>query len=284
MEYETDSITIYKVDDKKRFQLLGQGNTAEIYQYEENKVLKLFRENMPKITIDNEYRVTCVVSKQLKNVPRVYGMVEYQNRYGIIYEQIIEKDKRKLHISHLLHIKRYSKLFASVHQSIHVNDVDVHLSVKEKLSRDIEAECDLSSKEKELIQQYLKKLPDNNKLCHFDFHPGNIMYQSNGSVIIDWMTACTGDPNADAARTLLLMRMGELIHINPFRRRLLHMVMKKIGTEYFKEYKKLTGSSTNDILQWILPVAAARLTEWMTDNERKKLTALVRKELEHMES
>lgn len=268
-----------KVDDNITLTMLGQGNTAEIYQYEENKVLKLFREFMPITPIEIEYKIASMVQNQFQNVPRVYGMVKYRKRLGIVYEQILGKSMIELLQCHPLHIKQYSKQFASIHLSLHKKDIDVQTSVKEKLSRDIDNACELSSKEKEKIKQYLRTLPDGNKLCHFDFHPGNILYRGNCPVIIDWMTACTGNPNADVARTILMMRMGEMIHINPFVRAVLHIATKKIGYEYLKEYMRISGVSEHEVQSWILPVAAARLSECLSEHERKKLIVLVRKEL-----
>lgn len=283
MDEEDEHDTLHKEDDNKVFQMLGQGNTAEIYQYGEQRVLKLFRGNMPVTPIENEYKIAFLVQDQLQNVPRVYGMVKYKNRYGIVYEQIIGKGMIRVFEQHLFHIKQYARLFASIHVSIHNQDIDVHTSVKEKLSQDIDSACDLTSNEKEKIKNYLNTLPDKKKLCHFDFHPGNIIFRDNDPVIIDWMTGCTGNPNADVARTLLLMRMGEMMHINPFAGAFLHLIMKKIGTAYFKEYQRITGVSATEVQQWILPVAAARLAEWLSDHERKKLVTLVRNELAYMD-
>ena len=278
MDSEVNKV-LYEVEDTKEFQMLGQGNTAEIYQYEEHKILKLFREGMPLPPIENEYRISSLVQSEVHNVPRVYEIVKYRDRIGIVYEQIVGKGMIQLFLGHFFQLKQYAKQFASIHLSVHENDIDVHTSLKDKLRWDIDSTSDLTSSEKEKIKQYLNTLPDKNKLCHFDFHPGNIIYRGNDPVVIDWMTGCTGDPNADVARTLLLMRMGEMMHINPFVKTALHFFTKRVGKMYWKEYQRISGVSTNEVEKWILPVAAARLSEWLTDHERKKLVSLVKKEL-----
>ena len=43
------------------------------------------------------------------------------------------------------------------------------------------------------------------RLCHFDFHPGNILVSHGGWVVVDWLGAASGPPAADFARTLLLL-------------------------------------------------------------------------------
>jgi uncharacterized protein (TIGR02172 family) len=261
------------------YKMLGQGNTAEIYQYDENKILKLFRKNMPETPIQSEYKIAQILQNHLDNVPKVYDLIEYKDRLGIVYEQIQGIDFIKLLMKNALKLKYYSRMLASIHAALHEKDVDVSLSVKDKLKRDISF-CDrLLPEEKEQIINYLSTLPDGTKICHFDFHPGNIMIREGQPVVLDWMTACTGDPNADVARTMLMLKTGEMMHISAFARFIIHLSMKIIGKTYLKEYIRLTNVKIEDIRAWTLPVAAARLTEWLTDHEKVQLLKLVRKEL-----
>ena len=47
----------------------------------------------------------------------------------------------------------------------------------------------------------LRQLPDDDKLCHGDFHPDNIIVAPDGLVVVDWANAVCGHPLADVART-----------------------------------------------------------------------------------
>lgn len=274
--------TIHKEDNKRCFKILGQGNTAEIYQYSEHKILKLFRENMPFEAISNEYQKSLMIQEHLENVPKVFQLVEYRDRYGIVYEQILGQDMIQVFLKHPLKIKYYSQMLASVHVSMHQEVMDLNVSAKSKLCHDINASKELTTDEKETIMHYLEKLPDENYLCHFDFHPGNVIFRNNQLVVIDWMTACTGNKSADVLRTVLLLQMGELMHVSSFTRTILHVFMKKIGKAYLKGYMKQTGITLKEINAWRLPVAAARLSEWLTEHEREKLVLLVREELSRL--
>src|SRR3546814_7594415 len=55
----------------------------------------------------------------------------------------------------------------------------------------------------------LDALPDGDRLCHGDYHPGNVIETAGGPVVIDWPAVTRGHPDADYARTLLLLRLGE---------------------------------------------------------------------------
>lgn len=259
---------------------INQGNTAEIYQYEEGKILKLFRKAMPYQSIQHEYRMALSIQEKVSFVPRAYQMLKYEERYGIVYEQIKGTDMIQMILKNVWKTQEYCQQLADIHVQMHRQEVDVHESVKKKLSRDINAVKDLSAEETEKIKKYLNGLPDGNKLCHFDFHPGNVLLRGREPIVIDWMTACTGDPASDVARTTLLMKKGEVMHISPFLQILLKIIMKMVGSTYFAIYQKETGMKEEDINKWLLPVAAARLSEWLTEHERKVLVALVRKELQ----
>lgn len=271
------------IDNNSEFKLIAQGNTAEVYLYDNNKILKLFRENLPSEPIIAEYEKVKSIQLKLHNVPKVYEIIRYRGRYGIIYEKIIGTDMINNMLRNIFNVKRYSKLLARIHFELHTTELELNSSVKSKLSMEINSVSILSEEEKGRITHYLQNLPDGNALLHFDFHPGNIIMQSNEPIIIDWMTACTGNPNADVTRTYLLLQYGELQHANWFVKKLAHFFERYIGKIYISEYKHLSGISDEDIEQWLLPAAAARLMEWISDNEKEQLLRLIRKELSQLQ-
>ena len=279
MVVEKDKEKVRDIEVSKEYLVIGQGNTAEILQYEENKILKLFREGMPYFTIFNEYQMSLQVQKVVSNVPKAFELVRYKNRYGIVYEKIQGKNMIEVLFGDLVHYKSYAKKLASIHAQLHEKNTDITYTVKHKLIRDIDSVNELSPSEKMKIKSYLNLLDDQNKLCHFDFHPGNIMLRGDECIIIDWMTACAGNPCADVARTLLLLKMGEMSHIHPCVQKALHLLMARMGRVYKKEYMRLTQVTEEQINSWMLPVAAARLCEWLTDHERKKLVQFVKEQL-----
>jgi len=47
-------------------------------------------------------------------------------------------------------------------------------------------------------------------IVHLDLHPLNVLISRDGPVVIDWTSACLGDPAADVALAWLLMSAGEI--------------------------------------------------------------------------
>ena len=257
--------------------MIGQGNTAEIFQLENNKILKLYRKGFSKYAIEREYKNSILVMKTLECVPKVYSKVCVGDRDGIVFQQINGTDMLKKMNSAIWKIKSYSKMFAKYHSQVLCPISGDLQSVKEKLKQDIEWVMDLSDEEKRVILIYMEDLPDGDELCHFDFYPGNIMLSSEGAYFIDWMNACRGDSCADIARTCLLLTYGEMIHTSKFRRWMFSIIKRQIYKAYIKKYLIISGKKMEDILKWELPVAAARLNETLTDNERQTLTYHIKK-------
>jgi uncharacterized protein (TIGR02172 family) len=267
----------------RKEQMIGQGNTAEIYRLNDNKILKLFRIGLYKGVIEKEYQNSIIIQNVLDCVPKVYEMVEVNDRYGIIYEQIHGKDMLKIMMGSLWKINVYSKELAHYHLSIQKPVIDKLCTVKEKLDADLHNVDVLSDENKEIVWKYLKQLPDGNELCHFDFHPGNVMIANNKKVILDWMTASRGDACVDVARTCLMLKYGEVSHTPWVIRRGISFILHHIYKVYIREYLSISQRSMEDINRWELPVAAARLCEWISENEKKILIQLVNKRCNEIE-
>ena len=50
----------------KKGGMIGEGNTAEVYNYGEGKLLKLYRKGMPLFMCENEFNNTKIVNKYIK--------------------------------------------------------------------------------------------------------------------------------------------------------------------------------------------------------------------------
>jgi uncharacterized protein (TIGR02172 family) len=268
----------------KKGRMLGQGNTAEIYEWETDKILKLYRKGLPDALCEGEFNTTKNVYDLLQITPKPIKTVYIDGRFGAVYERIPGKTMLKEMISKPWIFNRYSRMLAQFHINIQ-KPINFELpTVKEKLKRDIEASSLLSNTEKQKIYQYIKTLPDGNILCHFDFHPDNIMLSDCKNIIIDWMTACKGDGLSDVARTSVILKYSEIPRVPRFVNTIFRCIKKKICKGYLKEYLKMTGVQTEKIKAWEMPIAAARLREWIPQREKQTLLTFVRKTISNLPS
>ncbi|WP_189596836.1 phosphotransferase family protein [Paenibacillus elgii] len=140
------------------------------------------------------------------------------------------------------------------------------------LARNIQNAWQLSDDVKKKIIDVLERLPDGECLCHGDFHPDNVIVGERHWVI-DWMTGMVGNPAGDV---VLLFRFGTLPDEAPraVKEALQHM-STKISQIYLERYLSCSGLPFSDIDEWMLPIAAARLSEWIPDREKQLLLNLI---------
>lgn len=67
--------------------LIGTGNTADVYEWESDKVLKLFHRGYPKDAIDKEYSNAVAIRNTDFLKPCVYDLISFGDRWGIVYEK-----------------------------------------------------------------------------------------------------------------------------------------------------------------------------------------------------
>ena len=114
----------------------------------------------------------------------------------------------------------------------------------------------------------LSGLPDGDRLLHGDFHPGNVLVASDRISVIDWVNATRGVPEADHARTLLLLGWSALPPDAPAALRVLlragrSLLARQYARAYVRGFHDSRGShrSWSTVVAWLTVHAAARLSE-----------------------
>ncbi|AJY76199.1 phosphotransferase family protein [Paenibacillus beijingensis] len=259
---------------------IGQGRTADIYNIQESQILKLYKQEFPTGAIQDEFLISRFVHSLGIRTPEPIEFTSQDNRNGILFQKVEGESLLKRIAKKPLFIKRYSMIVASLHHEIHTHSA-VGLLRKQKmvLTDQIMAASLLTEDEKFRIITYLEELPDGNMLCHGDFHPDNILVGEE-TWIIDWMTGMAGNPSGDVARTLVLLNFGTMPEETPrLIKFFVNLLRKKVQREYLSHYLKQSKQDYIEIDRWILPVAAARLVEWIPKEEQNQLLLEIRKRL-----
>ena len=257
--------------------LIGVGRRAEIYAWKENRVVKLLREGFER-DADKEMPVIQAAFNAGLPVPAVEGLVEVNGRRGIIMERIngpsmldvIEKQPWK--------ITCLARVLAELHVQLHSRETGAVPSIRDTIEKRVRYEAGLPQETADAILNTMLKLPDGNAICHGDFHPGNIIMSPRGPVIIDWVDAARGNPLADVARTWLLSTMSAIpVDWNIVIRLLAKVVRKLMWSAYLKRYRQLQPFSMQELEDWKLVIAAARLQE--VPEERGQLLSFIERRL-----
>lgn len=251
-------------------ELLGVGNTASVYRWGNTEAIKIFhhQENSWYEATKEAKNAEIINNLNLK-APKYSGMLEYEGKSCLIYERIdgptmlTQIEMTKSSITH------FAKLMAQLHHEIHQVKVDLRSNLKDELCNTISAQELINEDEKRKIKGILDHLPEGNVVCHYDFHPGNIILSPKGPIIIDWLNTMVGNEAADIARSSMMLKSNALPPTAPelFHKRECRELLHE---KYLKEYFMLAGMKQNDIEEWMAPTLAARIHE-VSDSNRSEV-------------
>jgi len=254
-------VFILEMDRGQMERLIGKGRTADVFLYGENKVIKVFHKEFTKLAYEEYATVQSIESIGL-SVPCAYGLIDVDSRKAIVYEYVKGISMLQLMRKNPFKVVRYAKLLATLHAQIHSKPISALADIKESISATIRNLKSINEADREAIIDYLNTLPDGDRLCHYDFHPGNVLMFEGNAKVIDWMTAGVGNPCADICRTSVILKSNILPPDTSTAESILISIFRKIfHRNYINHYLEITGITSEEVEKWILPVAAARLAE-----------------------
>lgn len=260
--------------------LVGVGRTAEVYEWAPGLVLKLYRSGFPREWVTTEAQLGRLVHAAGPLAPAVGELVEVEGRVGYVCERMDGA-------SMLDDLQRCpwragstGRELARLHLRIHDSAAPAELpQLTDRLTEFIHDPRSALGELTAPAAAAVQALPAGAALCHFDFHPGNVLGAQGGARVIDWLTVARGPAAADVARTLLLLETPFLPEgLSPLLRTLALGAKRWLGSAYLAEYLRHAPFSRAEVLAWRVPVAAARLWE-QVPGEREWLLGIVRRGL-----
>jgi uncharacterized protein (TIGR02172 family) len=265
----------------KKGKLIGKGMTAEVYEWGQDKALKLYFDKFSEAWIKNEAQIGSAIHKADVPSPEVFGIIDVEDRKGLIFQRIFGKPL-------LSHIKEepwklyyYTQQLAQLQYKIHQCSADGLPSQKERFEAKIKSSSRILGNLEKKILDYLESLPDGKSVCHGDFHINNIIKSSNELVVVDWTSAYLGNPLGDVARTILMMLSPSKPQGTPDYLWALTQKTKWLTYWiYLSEYMRLSKARFENIDAWIIPAAAAKLRDNLP-GEEKWLIDTIKERLKH---
>ena len=184
--------------------LIGTGYTADVYEWKDGKVLKLFKKGYPEVAIEKELQNARAIAGLDFAKPGVYGLVKVDGQSGIIYDRV-EGQSLLDWVIKTGELEQCAEYMADLHRQIFSNRISTVSDYREFLRENILNIPPDSIVNKKMMLEKLEGLPEGDTLCHGDFHPGNIFISAGKPIVIDFMNICRGVQLYDVARTVFLI-------------------------------------------------------------------------------
>ena len=246
---------------------LASGRTAEIFAWPGEQALKLFYDGCKPEDVESEARTARAIHAGGLPVPAVGEIVRVGNRIGLLYQRVDGDSMWQMLSRRPWKLLRYARRMAELHAEMHARVAPTALpSQRQQLLDKIRRADPLPAPLRFQALGALETLADGERLCHGDFHAGNILMSPHGEKIIDWRDASGGNPSADLARSSILT-LGALAsgHVRtPLRK----AVFRSFHGAYLRHYLALSPGREDEYRRWLPSVAAARLSERIPEVEQ----------------
>ena len=265
------------VEAKKPLKKIAEGREAEIFEWEDGKILRLQRDPDSQLRVARQAMAIEAASKSGLRVPAVYGEATAMGRPGLIMERLDGTDVLTLLGNQPWKLWWAARVCSELHAQMHdAKAVPEIVPLKQRIRGMVESSDKVPERFAEFALRQMDDLPDGDRLLHGDFHPANIMMQGDDPVVIDWTAVARGDPAADFARTRLMLRIGELPPGTPMVMRALTAVGRGVLWRlYDREYRRYRSPDMSIVERWQTVRVADRLVEGI-EEERPALLKLAR--------
>lgn len=179
-------------------------------------------------------------------------------------------------MDHPMALYRLARELARYHAEIHRIAAPELPSLHDEAQRIIPILEDLDQRTRGRLLDSLPSLPSGDRLCHLDYHPGNVLFSTDQRCyVVDWPNACRADPSADVARTISMLSFGEPSNVTPLEALTIKLGRSVVRHLYFKEYLRQSGKARVDVTRWLTLVTALRLNETIPRSERISIVNFV---------
>ncbi|MFI8523863.1 phosphotransferase [Promicromonospora sukumoe] len=258
---------------------IGVGREAEVYAWGPDAVVKLYRSGF-----DGHHTEALALAglAGYRVAPALVDVVTRDGRPGLVLERVAGADMLDVLRRRPWQVRALARTLAETHLAVHevLGPADLP-DVRQVLAARIGG-ATLSRELRGFALRLLDGLPSGDRLCHGDYHPGNVMVGGDRVSVIDWPNAARGVPEADHARAILLLQWADPLPAVPrggpglAKRGLIAAGRSMLTRGYALTYADGAPGELRDLESWLVVHAAARLSEGVADERARLLDWLVR--------
>jgi Ser/Thr protein kinase RdoA (MazF antagonist) len=245
---------------------------AEVFAYGDGLVVKLDRPEWSGVSAFESDVLEKAAAAGLP-VARSHGVVTIDGRCGVVLDRIDGTSLRELlnRQPGEPEVLARAEQFVRLQQAINATAIDGFPDLVTRVGDEL-TQSGLDEPLAGELAELLAALDDGQRrVCHFDFHPENVLVALDGWVVIDWLAVAVGPPVADLARTLIL---GGAFTVPP-----MYEFMQAVRRHALVE-RQVSDAACDG---WVRVLAGARLAEgfegdyaeWLGELAKGKLRLFV---------
>ena len=221
---------------------------------------KVFDADYSKVSVLNEAQNLAKIETTGLQVPELIGVIQIDGKWSIVSRYIPGKSLSRLMKENPAESDAYLERMVRLQLQLYAIECPLLNRLSDVLLQKLR-QAPLEPAETAALYTWLEGLEKQTTICHGDFCPSNIIITpENEAYIIDWSYAAQGSPEADIARTYLVL----LLQGNP-----------DLAKRYLDRVCNLGGISGQTVQLW-LPVVAAAQAARSTPEERALLHTFIR--------
>ena len=242
---------------------LAEGREAEVFVRADGNVVKVMRSANQEPRVRREAAALQALADRAHLAPAFVETTEVAGRPALVTERVSGDDLLARLSKKPWLVLKVAGTLGRAHAAMHDHLApDTLPDLHDELARRIESAKALPEQHAAAALDRLRALPKGDRLCHGDYHPQNVLGTLKDPVIIDWGDASRGAPAADVARTLLLLRMGELPPDTSAPMRALTAVGRgMLAARYLAVYRRRAVERPARLDDWLFVRAASRFNE-----------------------
>ena len=188
---------------------LSEGTVANVFEWGDDKVIKLFKPSYPVESITAQYYNALAVKPLPFRKSLVLELKKTEFGFGIVYKKV-KGETLTDYIERTGDLKGAAEMLASLQKSINSCVFDVlkaegFETAHQQLRRNMLASPKADSGATKEMLRFLGTMKEGNALLHGNLHPGNIIISDEGPVAVSDSGYCLGMPVYDVARTFFLI-------------------------------------------------------------------------------
>jgi aminoglycoside phosphotransferase (APT) family kinase protein len=241
---------------------IGAGYQAEVFALDDERVLRLAHRRDQLEAVERESVALAAAGRAGAPVPLLYERVELDGRPGVVMERLDDEDMLFTLGHKPWRLPGIARVLGRLHAQLHSVGAPPELpSARDAVRFGLSSPL-VPAEVRDQALTRLETLPEGDRLCHFDFHPANVLRGGEAYKLIDWANAARADPEADVARSMIILLAAKAPDHAPFVvRRLDPLGRRLLWSGYLRTYRRVRPLNAELVGRWRRVLAAARLAE-----------------------